>query len=90
MKMEETIKSICRGNAFIAENCGMDNEEIKKLTAMQIEESQLWETFTKKQKALFEKNEEISLDISNHICEEYFEKGFRLGMQIAIEVLMKK
>lgn len=89
--MNNTIKSICRGNAFSTDNCGMKNEKIKNLVALQIkEEEKLSNTLTKEQKSLFERIEEISLDIENCINEEYFEKGFQIGMKIAIEVLTEK
>ena len=88
--MKKTIKKIYRADAFSIDKCGIYN---KKLINLEQKSSQLQrellEKLTKDETELFKEYENTQLEIANEYNEEYFAKGFELGLKIATEVFYK-
>ena len=83
--MNNTIKELFSGNLFHAEQCGIQNEEIKELT------KSLCAIFGKLKVALGEEHDLIDRFEETSVClnalyqEEFFVAGFKLGLKIATE-----
>ena len=88
--MKNTIKKIYRSDAFLIERCGIHNKKLKELEAKKdLMQSSLEKRAEGEVKSLMHEYEEILFEISNQYNEEYFAKGFELGVKIATEVFYK-
>ena len=88
--MKNTIKKIYRSDAFLIERCGIHNKKLKELEAKKdLMQSSLEKRAEGEVKSLMHEDEEILFEISNQYNEEYFAKGFELGVKIATEVFYK-
>lgn len=88
--MKKTIKGIYRADAFSIDKCGIYN---KKLINLEQKNSKLKKELSKKlskeERELFEDYDNVQFEIANQYNEEYFAKGFELGLKIATEVFYK-
>lgn len=88
--MKKTIKGIYKSDTFSIDKCGIYN---KKLIELEQKSSQLQrellKNLSKEQRELFKEYDNILFEIANQYNEEYFAKGFELGLKIATEVFYK-
>ena len=88
--MKKTIKGIYRGETFYIEKCGMDNKKLSILESeYQVVQKALIEKTTNEDRKVLERFIELAFEISNIYNEEYFAKGFEIGMKIATETFYK-
>ncbi len=88
--MKKTIKGIYREETFYIDKCGINN---KKLLSFEQEAGEMEKRLQKRLKEVegcdFDKYKSILFEIANIYNEEYFAKGFELGVKIATEVFYK-
>ena len=88
--MKKTIKGIYRQDTFYIEKCGIDNKALIELEKHKDElKKELRAHFNKEERELFGEYDNVLFEISNQYNEEYFAKGFELGVKIATEVFYK-
>ena len=86
--MKNLIKELWYGN-IISQESGLTNtKEMKELLVyIARHHEDLEKSFTDEQRIIFEKFHECWSEYASYSEEAIFEYGFKLGMQIAIEVL---
>ena len=88
--MKKTIKRIYRADTFSIEKCGINNKKIINLEEKSSQlQKELSKKLTKDENKLFKEYENTQFEIANEYNEEYFAKGFELGLKIATEVFYK-
>ncbi len=88
--MKRTIKGIYRTETFGIDRCGIYNKEIIDLEHRRTElQKELSKLLKKDVKELFLEYDNVLFEIANLYNEEYFAKGFELGLKIATEVFYK-
>ena len=86
--MKNLIKELWYGNILPQEASQTNSKEMKELLGyITHHHKDLEKTFTDEQKAIFEKFQNCWGEYASYSEEAIFEYGFKLGMQIAIEVL---
>ena len=86
--MKNLIKELWYGNILPQEAHQTNSKEMKYLLGyITHHHKDLEKTFTDEQKAIFEKFQNCWGEYASLSEEAIFEYGFKLGMQIAIEVL---
>ena len=88
--MKNMIKELWHGNISPQEDSRNKSPEMKELMEyMARHHEDLLNTMTDEQKELFEKFEDCWGEYATYAEEAIFEYAFKLGMQIAIDVLTK-
>lgn len=86
--MKNLIKELWYGNILPQEASQTNSEEMKELLSyITRHHGDLEKRFTDEQKTIFEKFQDCWSEYASYSEEAIFEYGFKLGMQIAIEVL---
>ena len=86
--MNSMIQELCHGNIIPQEDSRTNSKEMKELLGyMSRHHEDLEKSFNDEQKEIFEKFHDCWSEYSSLSDEALFEYAFRLGMQIAIEVL---
>ena len=88
--MKNMIKELWHGNISPQEDSRNNSLEMKELMEyMARHHEDLLNTMTDEQKEIFEKFEDCWGEYATYAEEAIFEYAFKLGMQIAIDVLTK-
>ena len=88
--MKSMIKELWHGNVNPQEDSRNNSPEMKELMEyMARHHEDLLKTMTDEQKEIFEKFHDCWSEYASLSDEALFEYAFKLGMQIAIEVLSK-
>ena len=88
--MKNTIKGIYRGDTFSIDQCGIYNRTLVDLEHKSANiQNELLKKLSKEEMELFKEYDNILFEIANQYNEEYFAKGFELGLKIATEVFYK-
>ena len=88
--MKSMIKELWYGNINPQEDSRNNSPEMKELMEyMARHHEDLLKTMTDEQKEIFEKFEDCWGEYATYAEEAIFEYAFKLGMQIAIDVLTK-
>lgn len=86
--MNSIIKELWYGNILPQEAIQIKQKEAKELLSyITRHQENLDKSFTAEQRVLFEKLQDCWSEYSGYSEEAIFEYAFKLGMQIAIEVL---
>lgn len=86
--MKNLIKELWYGNIITQESGLTNTKEMKELLVyIARHHEDLEKSFTDEQRIIFEKFHECWSEYASYSEEAIFEYGFKLGMQIAIEVL---
>lgn len=89
--MKNLIKELWYGNILPQEANQTNSKEMKELLSYITRyHEDLEKSFTDEQKAIFEKFQDCWVEYASYSEEAIFEYGFKLGMQIAIEVLTEQ
>jgi hypothetical protein len=86
--MKSVINELWYGNIIPQESSQTNTKEMKELLVyIARHHEDLEKSFTDEQRIIFEKFHECWSEYASYSEEAIFEYGFKLGMQIAIEVL---
>ena len=89
--MKNLIKELWYGNILPQEASQTNSKEMNELLSyITRHHEDLKKSFTDEQKAIFEKFQDCWVEYASLSEEAIFEYGFKLGMQIAIEVLTEQ
>ena len=89
--MKNLIKELWYGNILPQEASQTNSKEMKELLSYITRyHEDLKKSVTDEQKAIFEKFQDCWVEYASLSEEAIFEYGFKLGMQIAIEVLTEQ